>query len=66
MEAKLSAREIEVVRMVANGFTSKQIAQKLKISRRTVDTHRGKAMLKLVAKNAVHLVLLAKERKIIE
>jgi DNA-binding NarL/FixJ family response regulator len=36
----LSAREAEVVRLIARGYTTAEIAQELHISKRTVDTHR--------------------------
>jgi DNA-binding CsgD family transcriptional regulator len=37
--AGLSAREVEVLRLVAQGLTNEQVAQELVISPRTVDTH---------------------------
>ena len=35
----LTAREVEVLRLVAQGLTNEQVAQRLLISPRTVDTH---------------------------
>jgi DNA-binding NarL/FixJ family response regulator len=35
----LTAREVEVLRLVAQGLTNEQVAQRLVISARTVDTH---------------------------
>ena len=35
----LTAREVEVLRLVAQGLTNEQVAQRLVISPRTVDTH---------------------------
>ncbi len=36
---ELTAREVEVLRLVAQGLTNEQVAQRLVISPRTVDTH---------------------------
>lgn len=38
---KLSKREKEVLQLVAKGLTSKEVADKLNVSPRTVDTHRA-------------------------
>ncbi|NLI81825.1 MAG: PAS domain-containing protein [Deltaproteobacteria bacterium] len=43
----LTARETEVLRLIASGLTNKQIAEKLYISRKTVETHRARIMQKL-------------------
>jgi DNA-binding NarL/FixJ family response regulator len=57
----LSKRELEVLRMVGRGLTSKQIAECLFISSRTVDTHRMKIMRKLGIPNGTGLVKYAFE-----
>lgn len=46
-EASLTDREYEVLKMLANGESSKQIALELHISTKTVDTHRRQIMNKL-------------------
>ena len=43
----LSARECEVVRLIASGLTSKEVAENLHISNKTVQTHRTRIMHKL-------------------
>ncbi len=43
----LSRREVQVLTMIADGFTNKQIADALGISVRTVETHRERLMRKL-------------------
>lgn len=55
----LTAREREVLRMLADGATSVIIATALGISRRTVDAHRGNLMSKLGARTALQLIRTA-------
>lgn len=53
---KLSAMEDTIIKLVADGDGTKQIAEMLKISPRTVDTHRRRIMLKLGAVSMVNAV----------
>ena len=39
LEISLSAREIEIIELVAEGLTNQEIADRLTISKRTVDNH---------------------------
>jgi len=55
----ISDREREVLRLLAEGKTPKRIAAVLGISVKTVYTHRRRMMVKLGAKNAVHLMKCA-------
>ncbi|WP_052210880.1 response regulator transcription factor [Rhizobium rhizogenes] len=55
----LTPRELEVVRLVAEGETNKRIAALLNISIKTVDTHRTAAMRKLGVHTAVELARYA-------
>ena len=55
----LSAREREILRLVADGLTTAQIAEKLFTSPRTVETHRQNIMEKTGAKNTAALVKAA-------
>jgi len=61
----LSRREIEVLSLIAEGFTTKEIADKLFISALTVETHRKNLLTKLNAKNMVSLIKTAMEFKYI-
>jgi PAS domain S-box-containing protein len=61
-DERLTRREREVVREVADGSTTQEIAAKLYISPTTVDTHVRKAMGRLGAKNRAHLIALALQR----
>jgi len=55
----LSARELDVVRLVARGLSTAEIARALFISERTVQTHRYNAMKKLGLHNSRELTLYA-------
>jgi DNA-binding NarL/FixJ family response regulator len=56
---RLSPREREVVCLVAEGQSTKQIAQRLKISTKTAEFHRGRIMGKLKIHNTAGLVRYA-------
>lgn len=55
-EVKLTSREIEIVKLIAEGLTSQQMAEKLFISPRTVETHRSNLIKKVGVKNSIELV----------
>ena len=61
----LSERETEVLRLIAQEHSNGEIAEKLFISIRTVDTHRRNLLEKLQVKNTVGLVKYAIEKGII-
>lgn len=56
---EVTAREQEILQLIVDGLTSKQIAEKLYISPRTVDTHRANMMEKLDLNNIAELVRYA-------
>ncbi|SHJ95083.1 two component transcriptional regulator, LuxR family [Reichenbachiella agariperforans] len=62
---KLSAREIDVIRLMAEGLTSTEIGEKLFISDLTVQTHRRNLMRKLDMNKGVQVVQYAKENGLI-
>jgi len=62
----LSSREIEIMRMWGNSFTNKEIADKLFLSVRTVETHKNHIMQKLNLKTSVDLVKFAIRNNIID
>jgi len=55
----LSEREAEILTLLADGFTNKEIADKLFISPRTIDTHKANIMAKLNLSSTVDLVKYA-------
>jgi DNA-binding NarL/FixJ family response regulator len=58
----LSDRETEVLREIASGYTNKEIATRLGVSTKTVETYRSRGMEKLGLTSRVDIVRLATER----
>lgn len=56
---QLTKREIEILELIAQEFTNVEIAERLFISRRTVDTHRRNLLQKLAVKNSIGLIRFA-------
>jgi DNA-binding NarL/FixJ family response regulator len=61
IESPFSEREHEILRLIANGKTSEQIAERLKISHLTVKAHRRNMMRKLDVSNVAELISKALE-----
>ena len=61
----LTTREREVCQLAAQGFTNNEIADRLFIGRRTVETHRASMMHKLSLKNQAELVQFAMRRGLV-
>ena len=62
---KLSTRELEIIRLIAEGYTNKGIADKLYLSAHTVMTHRKNIMGKLGVNNTAGIVIYAVRENII-
>jgi DNA-binding NarL/FixJ family response regulator len=62
----LTPREEEIVKLVAEAHTTRQIAEILHLSEKTVENHRGNAMRKLGMRDRVELVRYAIRRGLIE
>jgi PAS domain S-box-containing protein len=56
---KLTARELDVVRLIALGSTGPEIADELQVAHNTVRTHTRNAMMKMGARSQAHLVAIA-------
>lgn len=56
---KLSKREVEILNLICSGLTNQEIAEKLFISHRTVDTHRSNLLSKTGSKNTAELIIYA-------
>lgn len=61
----LSKREVEVLVLVAEGYTNSEIADKLFTSKRTIETHRQNILEKTQARNTANLIKYAIENGII-
>lgn len=62
----LTRREMEILKLICNGLSSKDISENLFISINTVETHRKRILLKLNVKNSVGVVKYAIENHIID
>lgn len=56
---KLTVREIEIIKLIAEGYTNKEIGDQLFISHRTVDTHRTNLMKKIEVNNVAGIISYA-------
>ena len=62
----LSKREIDVLELICEQYTTSEIAEKLFISPRTVEGHRNNLLLKTQSKNVAGLVIYGIQKKLIE
>ncbi|TLP93514.1 response regulator transcription factor [Nesterenkonia salmonea] len=62
---RLSAREVEVMRLIARGYTYREIASELFISIKTVETHVSKVLRKLQLSSRHELTRWAEQRRIV-
>lgn len=58
-DSRLTKREVQVLELIASEFTNEEIAAKLKVSKRTVDSHRQNIINKLQVKNTAGLIKYA-------
>jgi len=61
----ISEREIEIIKMVANAMSSKQVADILNISTRTVETHKQNLIERTGSKNFINVIFYALSHEII-
>ena len=66
IQTNLTFREKQIMRRIYKGYTSQGIAQELKISRRTVESHRSNILQKTRARNTADLIRFAIEQGIIQ
>jgi DNA-binding NarL/FixJ family response regulator len=62
---RLSPRELQVLRLIATGLQTKEIAVKLNLSHETVKTHRKNVMKRLGVTNAAKLMTVAMQQRLI-
>lgn len=65
-QVKLTIREVEILKLIAEEYSNPEIAEKLYISIRTVDTHRRNLLDKLQARNTAGLVRYALKHKLVD
>jgi len=65
-DEQLTGREIEIIELIGKGFSNKEIADKLFISVRTVDSHKNHIMCKLKLRTTAELIIYGIKNKIIE
>lgn len=63
---QLSARELEILKLIAGGFSYKQIAKKLFISPRTVEAHKSNILSKLGLKTKAQAIHYALKNNLID
>jgi DNA-binding NarL/FixJ family response regulator len=66
LEQPLTKRELEVLKLIIQEYSNEEIAEKLFISKRTVDAHKQNILGKTGAKNIVGLVMHSLERNLFE
>lgn len=62
---RISAREKEIVRLLARGFSAREIGEMLNLSDKTVDVHRMNAMRKLDVHKVTGLVIWALHNRLV-
>jgi DNA-binding NarL/FixJ family response regulator len=65
-EDPLTPRELEVVKLIAEAFTNRQIAETLKLSEKTIESHRANVFAKLGMRDRVEIVRYAIRRGLVE
>jgi DNA-binding NarL/FixJ family response regulator len=66
LKVELTEREIEIIKLIVQGFKTKEISEMLSISDRTVDNHRMRIYERIKAKNLVDVIFFAIDHGIIE
>jgi DNA-binding NarL/FixJ family response regulator len=62
----LTPRELEVVKLIAEAFTNRQIAETLRLSEKTIESHRANVFAKLGMRDRVEIVRYAIRRGLVE
>ena len=61
----ITERELEILKLIVDGFSNKEIGEKLFISHRTVDTHRTNMMKKMGVSNIAGLITYSIKNKLV-
>lgn len=65
-DLQITSREMEVLQLVSQGLTNQEIADRLFISKRTVDGHKNNLIVKTGSKNIVELLKFAIKNEVIK
>ncbi|HLO92384.1 MAG: response regulator [Chloroflexota bacterium] len=65
-DSGFSEREVEILTLVCKGLSTKEIADKLFISSRTVEKHRANVMTKIGAKNIIEVIIYGLKHQLID
>lgn len=66
VDIELSERELEVLQLISDGYTNMEIADKLFLSKRTVEGHRQNLIIKTEMKNSASLIKYAVKNRLVE
>jgi len=66
MRPEFSEREIEIIQLICNEHSNKEIGEKLFLSSRTVEGHRQRIMEKMDVKNSIGLVVYALKNELVK
>tara|TARA_B100000809_G_C15129534_1_gene527759 strand:+ start:1053 stop:1712 length:660 start_codon:yes stop_codon:yes gene_type:complete len=66
VKKQLTERELEVLDLIVKGYSNKEIASLLSVSKRTIDNHRTNLMYKINAKNTADVVRIALTNKYVK
>ncbi len=66
IDTAFSKRETEVLQLICEAYSAKEIAQKLYLSPRTVEGHKNSMLEKISAKNTISLVIHAIENRLVD
>ena len=58
-DIRLTLRELQILELVAQGYSAKEVAQVIHVAPRTVESHIDTIRLKLRARNRTHMVAIA-------
>jgi DNA-binding CsgD family transcriptional regulator len=61
----ISDRELEIIKLIAEGYTNNEIAEKLFLSHHTVNTHRKNILQKLGVNNTASIVMYAVKTQLV-
>lgn len=59
MSKELTPKQLEILNLLAEGYSTKEVARKLENSDKTIETMRNNMLLRVGAKNIAHLITIA-------